>query len=81
MKKASTAFDDQILKDTQSKVSELTNQVDIWKGRSKALEVEITVLRVRIEKILAKSEFDHQLIDKLKVLSTCYYFNIRIKYL
>ncbi|KAL5240307.1 hypothetical protein ACI65C_007717 [Semiaphis heraclei] len=66
IKKASTAIDDQILKDTQSKVNELTKSVDIWKGRSKALEVEITVLRVHIEKILAKSESDHQLIDKLK---------------
>jgi len=79
MEKANTAINDRILKDTQSKVSELTKSVEIWKGRSKALDVEITALRVQVQKLLSKSEFDHEVIDKLKVLSTCYYINIIIK--
>jgi len=68
MEKAHKAISDQILKDTQSKVSELTKSVEIWKRRSKALDVEITVLRVHIQKLLSKSEHDVQLIDQLKVL-------------
>lgn len=47
--------------------------MEIWKRRSKALDVEITVLRVQIQKLLSKSEFDNQLIDQLKVsLTYCY---------
>lgn len=66
IEKARKAINDQILKDTQSKVSELAKSVEIWKRRSKALDVEITVLRVQIQKLLSKSEFDNQLIDQLK---------------
>ncbi|XP_060869904.1 kinesin-related protein 4 [Metopolophium dirhodum] len=66
MEKARKAINDQILKDTQLKVSELAKSEEIWKRRSKALDVEMTVLRVQIQKLLSKSEFDNQLIDQLK---------------
>lgn len=49
--------------------------MEIWKRRSKALDVEITVLRVQIQKLLSKSEFDNQLIDQLKVFLTYNYIN------
>lgn len=67
MEKAHRAISDQTLRDTQSKVSELTKSVEIWKRRSKALDVEITVLRVDIQKLLSKSELNNQIIDQLKV--------------
>jgi len=54
--------------------------VEIWKRRSKALDVEITVLRVQIQKLLSKSEFDNQLIEQLKVLLTYCYTKINIIY-
>ncbi|XP_026817194.1 DNA repair protein RAD50-like [Rhopalosiphum maidis] len=66
MEKAHKAISDQVLKDAQSKVSELTKSVEIWKSRSKALDVEITVLRIQIQKLLSKSESDNQLINQLK---------------
>ncbi|XP_025207166.1 uncharacterized protein LOC112602990 [Melanaphis sacchari] len=66
LEKARKATSDQVLKDAQSKVSELTKSVDIWKSRSKGLDVEITVLRIQIQKLLSKSESDNQLIDQLK---------------
>jgi len=80
MEKARKAINDQILKDTQLKVNDLAKSVEIWKRRSKALDVEITVLRVQIQKLSSKSEFDNQLIDQLKVLLTYYYINLNIKY-
>jgi len=80
MEKARKAINDQILKDTQLKVSELTKSEEIWKIRSKALDVEMTALRVQIQKLLSKSEYDNQLIDQLKVLLTYYYININIIY-
>ncbi|KAL4112439.1 hypothetical protein QTP88_016231 [Uroleucon formosanum] len=66
MEKARKATNDQILKDTKLKVSELAKSEEIWKRRSKALDIEITVLRVQIQKLLSKSELDNQLIDQLK---------------
>jgi len=72
LEKARKAIGEQVLKDTQLKVTELTTSVEIWKRRSKALDVEITVLRVQIQKLLSKSESDNQLIDQLKVLLTYY---------
>lgn len=72
MEKAQKAIADQALKDTQKKVSELTSSLEIWKSRSKALDVEITVLRVQIQKLLSKSELDNQIIDKLKVIDNLY---------
>lgn len=80
MEKARKATNDQILKDTKLKVSELAKSEEIWKRRSKALDIEITVLRVQIQKLLSKSELDNQLIDQLKVLLTYYYININIIY-
>jgi len=71
LEKAHKAISDQVLKDAQSKVIELTKSVEIWKSRSKALDVEITVLRIQIEKLLSKSESDNQLINQLKVLLKC----------
>jgi len=59
---------DQALKTAQSKVGELTKSLEFWKSRSKALDVEITVLRVQMQKILSKSKNETQLIDKLKVI-------------
>lgn len=67
MEKTRKAIADQTLKDTQSKVIELTNSTEIWKSRSKALDVEITILRVQIQKLLSKAELDNKLINKLKV--------------
>lgn len=58
------------LKDTQSKVLGLTKSVEIWKSRSKALDVEITILRVKIQKLLSKIEVDNKLINKLKVIKS-----------
>lgn len=72
MEKAQKAIADQALKDTQKKVSELTSSLEIWKSRSKALDVEITVLRVQIQKLLSKSELENQIIDKLKVIDNLY---------
>ncbi|XP_050057264.1 uncharacterized protein LOC126550213 isoform X2 [Aphis gossypii] len=66
LEKARKAINEQVLKDTQLKVTELTTSVEIWKRRSKALDVEITVLRIQIQKLLSKSESDNQLIDQLK---------------
>jgi len=80
MEKARKAINDQILKDTQLKVSELAKSEEIWKRRSKALDVEMTVLRVQVQKLISKSEFDNQLIDQLKVLLTYYNININIIY-
>lgn len=68
MEKVRKAITDQALKDSHSKVNELTRSLEIWKSRSKALDVEITVLRVQIQKLLSKSESDNELIDKLKVI-------------
>lgn len=68
MEKINKIITDQTLKDVQSKVTKLTRSLEIWKNRSKALDVEITALRVQIQKLLSKSEIDNQLIDKLKVL-------------
>ncbi|CAH1722569.1 unnamed protein product [Aphis gossypii] len=65
LEKARKAINEQVLKDTQLKVTELTTSVEIWKRRSKALDVEITVLRIQIQKLLSKSESDNQLIDQL----------------
>jgi len=73
MEKTRRAITDQTLKDVQFNVSKLTKSLEIWKNRSKALDVEITALRVQIQKLLSKSEVDNQLIDKLKVI-----FNIKI---
>jgi len=80
MEKARKAINDQILKDTQLKVCELAKSEEIWKRRSKALDVEMTVLRVQVQKLISKSEFDNQLIDQLKVLLTYYNININIIY-
>ncbi|CAH1722633.1 unnamed protein product [Aphis gossypii] len=66
LEKARKAINEQVLKDTQLKVTKLTTSVEIWKRRSKALDVEITVLRIQIQKLLSKSESDNQLIDQLK---------------
>lgn len=68
MEKEHKAIVDQILKDSQKTVSELTSSLEIWKSRSKALDVEISVLRVQVQKLLSKSELDNQIIDKLKVI-------------
>jgi len=67
MEKKRKSITDQTLKDVQSKVSKLTRLLEISKNRNKALVVEITALRVQIQKLLSKSEIDNQLIDKLKV--------------
>lgn len=68
MEKARKAITDQALKDSQAKINELTKSLEISKNRSKALDVEITVLRVQIQKLLSKSESDNQIIEKLKVI-------------
>lgn len=68
MEKTYKAIADQALKDSQTKVSELTRSIEIWKTRSKALDVEITILRVQIQKLLSKNELDNNLINKLKVI-------------
>lgn len=65
------------LRNSQSKIADLTKSLEVWKSRSKALDVEITALRVRIQKLLAKSEADEQLISKLKVKS--YLWPIRVQ--
>lgn len=67
MVKARKEITEKALKDSQSKVNELTKSLDVWKNRSKALDVEITVLRVQIQKLLSKAEFDNRIIEQLKV--------------
>lgn len=67
----------QALRNSQSKIADLTKSSEVWKSRSKALDVEIIALRVRIQKLLAKSEADEQLISKLKVKS--YLWPIRVQ--
>lgn len=68
MEKVRKAITDQTLNDANSKISELTRSLEVWKSRSKALDVEITVLRVQIQKLLSKSNDDNETIDKLKVI-------------
>lgn len=48
-------------------MNDLTKSLEVWKNRSKALDVEITALRVHIQKLISKSENDKQLIANLKV--------------
>lgn len=67
MEKSRKEVTDKALKDTQSKVNELTKSLDVWKSRSKAMDVEMTVLRVQIQKLMSKAEFDNKIIEQLKV--------------
>ncbi|XP_025407212.1 uncharacterized protein LOC112681165, partial [Sipha flava] len=66
LEKARKEITNKAFKDIQSKVNELTKSVNVWKNRSNALEVEITVLRVKIQKLLSKAEVDSKTIEQLK---------------
>lgn len=65
--KARKANIDQALIDAQLKLNNLTKSLETWKSRSNALDVEITVLRLQIQKLLSQSKQDNQTIEKLKV--------------
>lgn len=71
----------QALRNSQSKIADMTKSLEVWKSRSKALDVEITVLRVRIQKLLAKSKDDEQLINKLKVKSCFWSICVQIAWI
>jgi phage shock protein A len=74
MEKARKEITDKALKDTQSKVKELTKSVNVLKNRNKALEVEISVLRIQIQKLMSKAEVDSGIIEQLKVLINIFLF-------
>jgi hypothetical protein len=74
IEKARQEITDKALKDTQSKVNELTKSLNVSKNRNKSLEVEISVLRNQIQKLLSKAEVDSKTIEQLKVLINIFLF-------
>lgn len=64
----SREIDRQAIKEAELKIGRLNKLVDKLKCQREASELGINALRMQKQSLLAKSEHDKELIDKLKVI-------------